>query len=165
MRELVIKRAEKSDHILLSDIAFTAKRYWKYPEKYFNIWQKELTITPGYIFENIVYKSVFQGKITGFYSIVENKNDYNKGNIFVQKGFWLEHRFVLPSFHKKGIGRELINHAKSVCIRKDIDRLLIFVDPYAKGFYEKIGAEYLYDSPSSIQGRNIPVYLLIVQTS
>jgi hypothetical protein len=37
---------------------------------------------------------------------------------------------------------------------KDIRNLFIFVDPFAKGFYDKIGAGYLYDSMSSIPGRS-----------
>jgi hypothetical protein len=35
---------------------------------------------------------------------------------------------------------------------------MAFVDPNAKGFYEKMAAKYLHDIPSNIPGRNIPVF-------
>ena len=56
----------------------------------------------------------------------------------------------------------LIDHAKQVSKDMEMSDLLIFVDPYAKGFYDKLGADYLYDSKSSIPGRMIPVYRLRV---
>jgi hypothetical protein len=56
----------------------------------------------------------------------------------------------------------MINHAKSISKNRGVNNLLIFVDPNAKGFYDKVGADYLYDSKSSIPGRLIPVYDLKV---
>ena len=62
-----------------------------------------------------------------------------------------------------GIGALMINHAKQISRDLSIPDLLIFVDPYAKGFYDKVGAKYLYDSKSSIAGRMIPVYGLKIE--
>jgi hypothetical protein len=45
--------------------------------------------------------------------------------------------------------------AKHICSRTSIDRLHIFSDPSAKGFYDKIGARYIDESPSSIEGRKV----------
>jgi len=47
---------------------------------------------------------------------------------------------------------------KNICREKHISPLTVFVDPYAYGFYEKMGAVYRYDSESSIEGRRIPVF-------
>lgn len=41
---------------------------------------------------------------------------------------------------------------KATDVDAGIQHLLIFADPYAKGFYDKIGAGYLYDSKSSVPG-------------
>lgn len=152
--------AEKSDASILTDIAFSAKRHWPYPEGYFEIWQKELTIASDYITAHVVYKIVYNEIAAGFYSIVQNTQDFYSGEVFVQKGFWLEHIFIRPEYHYQGLGRLLIHHAKQVARDKEISELLVFADPYAKGFYDKIGAVYLYDSKSSIPGRMIPVYRL-----
>ncbi len=154
--------AEERDHDMLTTIAFSAKRHWNYPEHYFELWKDELTISEEYIKNNLVYKACYLDKIPGFYSIVENKADFYSGEVFVEKGFWLEHIFILPKYHKMGIGRLMIDHAKQVSKTKGIKMLKIFVDPNATGFYEKIGACLSYNSPSSIPGRTIPVYSLSI---
>ena len=162
LQNIEIDKAQESDCDILTDISFTAKRHWDYPENYYDIWRNELTITKDYINRNIIFKARYQDSLLGFYSIAENKSDFYSGETHVKKGFWLEHIFIKPDYHKLGIGRLLIEHAKQISKNMGISDLLIFVDPYAKGFYDKIGAEYLYDSKSSIPGRLIPVYVLKV---
>lgn len=162
LQNVQIKKANNLDFEELTKIAFSAKRHWKYPEKYYKIWENELTITKEYLQQNIVYKASLDNCILGFYSIVENKSDFNSGEVFVQKGFWLEHIFILPEYHKLGIGKLLIQHAKMISGKNGISNLLIFVDPFAKEFYDKIGAQFLYKSKSSIPERLIPVYNLKV---
>ena len=96
-------------------------------------------------------------------SIVNNEKDFYSGEILVEKGYWMEHIFILPEFHKMGIGSKLIQHVKDICVEKGIQKLLIFVDPNAKGFYDSIGARFKYESKSSIPNRLIPVYELMMQ--
>ena len=36
----------------LTEIAFAAKRHWRYPENWIRQWQEALTITPEYVIEN-----------------------------------------------------------------------------------------------------------------
>lgn len=163
VKRINIVQAHCSDFETLTEIAFSAKRHWNYPDDYFDIWKDELTITREYIDKNIVYKALLFDTALGFYSIVENGNDFWTNGVFVKKGFWLEHIFIRPEFHEMGIGRLLMNHAEMVSKNKDISNLLIFVDPFAKGFYDKIGAEYLYESKSSIIERPIPVYNLNIK--
>jgi maltose O-acetyltransferase len=158
LSKIMINKAIDNDSRILTEISFAAKRHWNYPDNYYDLWKDELTITKDYIRQNIVYKAQFGDLILGFYSIIENKSDFYSGEIFVKKGFWLEHIFIRPEYHNFGIGRLMIGHAKRILENKGIDNLLIFVDPYAKGFYDKIGADYLYDSKSSIANRLIPVY-------
>ena len=160
LKKIEIRQAQDIDSDLLTEISFAAKRHWNYPDNYYDLWKDELTITKDYINQNIVFKALYQDSVIGFYSIIENEADFFAGETFVKKGFWLEHIFIKPEYHKLGIGVLLINHAKQVSLDLGITDLLIFVDPYAKGFYDKIGAEYLYDSKSSIACRMIPVYSL-----
>ena len=160
--KIEIIRAQDYDCDILTEIAFASKRHWNYPNSYYDLWKDELTISMNYINHNIVYKAQFGDLILGFYSIVENKSDVDSVEIFVKKGFWLEHIFIKPDYHKIGIGSLMIEHAKQISKNIGISDLLIFVDPYAKGFYDKMGADYLYDSKSSIPGRLIPVYDLKV---
>lgn len=162
LTNIKIDKAQEIDCDILTEISFAAKRHWNYPDNYYDLWKNELTITKDYINQNIVYTTWHKDSILGFYSIVEIKSDFYSGETFVKQGFWLEHIFIRPGYHKFGIGRLMINHAKMTSKAMGIDNLLIFVDPYAKGFYDKIGANYLYDSKSSIPGRLIPVYDLKV---
>jgi len=162
LSKILINKAVDSDSDILTEISFAAKRHWNYPDNYYDLWKDELTITKDYISQNILYKAQLRDLIVGFYSIVENKSDFYSGETFVKKGFYLEHIFIKPDYHKFGIGRLLIEHAKMISKNIGINNLLIFVDPFAKGFYDKIGADYLYDSKSSIPGRLIPVYDLTV---
>jgi maltose O-acetyltransferase len=149
---------------MLTEIAFAAKRTWKYPDSYFEIWKDELTITKDYINSNIVFVAESDNQLVGFYSIVVVQNDFKAGNVMVKKGFWLEHLFIEPSFQRKGIGRLLMEHALNYCEENWIDNLKIFVDPHATGFYDKMGARFLENSLSSIEGREIPVYFFIINS-
>jgi maltose O-acetyltransferase len=158
--QLIIERAQPSEHSVLTEIAFAAKRHWRYPEEYYERWHAELTITGEYINGNIVYSAKHESGWIGFYSIVENPADFYSGEIHIPKGFWLDHMFIYPEFHHLGIGREMIMHIQRNASAHEIERLLIFVEPFARGFYEKIGAEFLHMSKSSIPGRLIPVYEL-----
>ncbi|WP_407308127.1 GNAT family N-acetyltransferase [Desulfosporosinus sp. SB140] len=71
-------------------------------------------------------------RITGYFSIVEVKEDFWAGKVWVRKGNWLEHLFILPKFIGKRIGSELISYTIDMCREKSIGRLFIFSDPNAK---------------------------------
>ena len=158
--KIQIRPAHISEASSLTAISFEAKRHWNYPEEYYEHWRDELTINEDYIRSNMVHVAVYGDLLIGFYAIVENPQDFWAGKVFVAKGFWLEHIFIKPEFHKLGIGRQLIKHACIAAKDKGINKLMIFVDPFAKGFYDKVGARYVKDSPSSIDGRMIPIYEL-----
>ncbi|MBN1186655.1 MAG: GNAT family N-acetyltransferase [Bacteroidales bacterium] len=160
VQDLIIENVNENEAHVLTEIAFEAKKHWNYPNHFYDIWKEELTITPGYIEKNIVNKAVFCGEIVGFYAIVENKSDFWSGEVFVQRGFWLEHIFVKPNFHNQGIGIKLIEHAKIEAHNRGVEHLLIFADPNARGFYDKMGASFLSLSKSSIADRLIPIYEL-----
>jgi len=158
--KIQIVKAKDSDSPILTDIAFSTKRHWNYPERFYEIWKDELTISRQYIEQNMVYTAMLDDLMIGFYSLVENKADFYSGDVFVQKGFWLEHIFVRPDYHGLGVGRQLINHLRWISGNKQIHHLFIFVDPNARGFYDKVGAKFLYNAKSSIPDRWIPVYEL-----
>jgi len=155
-----ISPAIQDDSVVLSQIAFAAKKHWGYPNEYMEIWKQELTITKEYLTKNIVYKLVNNEEIIGFYALVLIEQDYQLREIEIKKGWWLDHLFILPQFHHQGFGKQLIKHSKSVLIEYGEHSYFIFVDPFATGFYEKMGAQFLYESASSIPERTIPVFKL-----
>lgn len=159
---LIIREAKDTESDSLTAISFESKRYWNYPEEYFDIWKKELTITPKYIQKNMVFVAEFDSIPVGYFSIVKIKEDFWAGKVFVRKGFWLEHIFIKPEFIGKRVGTKLVGFAKDLCKQKKIECLNIFSDPNAKGFYDKVGARYIEESPSSIVGRTVSLYELVI---
>lgn len=154
----MIRKAETTDAKVLTEISFSAKRYWNYPEDFYEKWKDELTITENYIKYNIVFTAHVNNDIVGFYSIVKNPQDQSFGKVFMKAGYWMDHIFIRPEYIKQGIGSKLIDHLKRFCKDNEIYNLTIFVDPNAKGFYEKIGATFKYMSESNIENRQIPVF-------
>lgn len=149
---MIITRASAKDHRELTRISFAAKRYWNYPEEYYEIWRDELTITPEYIQVNKVYTASREGVITGFYSIMSSGGKS-----------YLDHMFIDPHYHKQGIGTLLMQHAVKHQKETGISELTIYVDPNAAGFYDKIGAEKTGTIQSNIKNRLIPVYRMALK--
>ena len=116
LEKIQIRQAQDIDAHLLTEISFAAKRHWNYPDNYYDLWRDELTITKDYINQNIIFKALYLDSVLGFYSIIENEADFYSGDTLVKKGFWLEHIFIKPEYHKLGIGVLLINHAKQVSL-------------------------------------------------
>ena len=158
-----IRQAIISDAKELTRISFASKRYWNYSEEYFEIWKDELTISEEYIGKHLVYMAEDEETPIGYYSIVHIQQDYWTGQTLVMKGYWLEHMFIVPERIGQGIGSLLMNHIKKICQSLDCDKLFIFADPNARGFYDKMGAIYLKETPSSIPGRTVSVYALPIQ--
>lgn len=159
----IIRAASQEEADALTRIAFAAKRSWGYPETHFEIWKSELTITPGYIGQNIVYVADYKERLVAFYSIVTVPEDTSINGIEVEKGFWLDHLFVDPAWQHKGIGTALLKHALAYCRENWMEELKAFSDPFAAQFYEKMGARLLRHAPSSIEGRTLPVYCFTIE--
>jgi GNAT superfamily N-acetyltransferase len=156
--DISIRRALPADSPVLTALSFLSKSYWHYPKEYLDIWQEELTIKGDYIARNMVYAAE-AGKVTaGFYSVMEGKTGPGKENLMLNREFWLDHLFVLPRFIGKGLGSALFRHAGKICGQLGCRSLKILADPNAAGFYEKMGARYIKEWPSSIPGRTIPFF-------
>jgi len=44
LKKIHIRQAQDFDSELLTDISFAAKKHWKYPDNYYDLWRDELTI-------------------------------------------------------------------------------------------------------------------------
>ena len=158
--EITIRKAMPDDCQVLTELSFASKRYWNYPDSFFEVWKDELTITREYLAANRVYVAVVTNEIIGYFSVVEVRHSFFAGNVFIHKGFWLEHMFIKPSYIRAGIGTKLIIFARELCHGDGIDGLFLFADPHARGFYDKVGADYLGESSSNIEGRNVSLFRL-----
>lgn len=155
-----IRPATKSDAPTLTVLSFESKRHWGYPQEYFETWKNELTITSEYIHKNDVFVCEEKSKTLGYYSIVELTNDVEFAGIIIEKGYWLEHMFILPVYFGRGIGTSLFAHLRKRCEMRGFAELKILADPHSIGFYLKMGCKYQREYPSSIPGRTTPLLSL-----
>lgn len=155
-----VRPASKNDASTLTAVSFESKGHWGYPKEYFEIWKTELTITSEYIKINEVFVWEEENKIIGYYSITKLKDDVKFAGIIIEKGYWLEHMFLLPIYLGRGIGTSLFGHLRKWCEMREIAELKILADPHSIGFYKKMGCMYQREYPSSIPGRTTPLLSL-----
>jgi ribosomal protein S18 acetylase RimI-like enzyme len=147
-----IIRAGERDAEALTRIAFAAKRYWGYPERWIERWQETLTISPEFIRRNEVYAAVTEGELAGFYALVGEGRKIE-----------LEHLWVLPERMGAGIGRALFDHAVRRATFLNVETLRIESDPNAEGFYRRMGATRVGEINYLIDGQNRTLPLLVVE--
>jgi GNAT superfamily N-acetyltransferase len=152
----LIRRAKKFEADELTRISFASKGYWGYPQAYFDIWLDELTIGSDYIRKNNVFVYESGEAIIGYYALVELEGALEVSGVIIKKGFWLEHMFLEPEHIGIGIGRSMFDHLHKYCRTNGIAEVGILADPNARGFYEKMGCEYVNEYPSTIKDRTTP---------
>lgn len=155
--QLRMRRALAGDSERLTQIARAAKAHWGYPEAWLTAWQPILRITPEYAERQLVYVGALADEIVGFYAL-EPRDDH-----------WsLEHFWVEPRWHGRGVGRHMYAHAvdRIRTIRPGI--MVIEADPYAAGFYARMGARQTGTVPAPVDGdpgRTLPVFELEVKAA
>ena len=136
-----VRRALSGDAEVLTHIAFAAKRYWGYPERWVRHWSKSLTITPEFVRDNEVYAVVSGGQPFGFYALTGTGGELE-----------LEHLWVLPAWIGSGAGRLLFEHAMETAASRGVNSVEIEADPNAEGFYLKMGAQRVGKNVYEMEG-------------
>ncbi|MCP3921120.1 MAG: GNAT family N-acetyltransferase [Desulfobacterales bacterium] len=159
----IIRSARASENKTLTELTFESKGFWNYPEKWFKIWNEELTITSDYIKKNIVYVAESDGALSGYFSVVKRTSDFKIEDVIVEKGYFLDHIFIKPSFIRKKIGTKLITHALKLCKKMGVEKLKVMADSNCRGFYEDTDAAYLGEIPSNIENRTVSLFEYIIE--
>ena len=147
--DAVIRRALPAEARALTRIAHAAKRHWKYPEAWIRLWRDALTVTPQFVERHRVYCAVAGASVLGFYAL--------SGAGATRE---LEHFWVAPQDMGHGVGARMFAHAVAT-LRADGARVLrIASDPYAEGFYLRMGARRVGEWPSTPRGRTLPLLVL-----
>ena len=126
----------------LTKIALAAKRHWNYPEKWVQLWLPFLTISPEYILEYETWMAVTEGSPIAFYSLKQ-----------IGENLWLDNLWVLPEYMRHEIGKGLFEHALERGRVRGVSVLRIEADPYAGGFYEKMGAHIIGERRADVDGQ------------
>lgn len=140
--DVLIQRAQRGDASSLSGIAFSAKAYWGYPDKWMEKWRSIFEFSPDYIENNESWMALVDEKIVAFYTLE------NRGNIG-----WLENLWVSPDVIGKGLGKLLFDHAFSRARELDFQFLQLKADPNAEGFYVKMGMRKIGEHRSEMEGQ------------
>ncbi|AGF78698.1 acetyltransferase (GNAT) family protein [Desulfocapsa sulfexigens DSM 10523] len=134
----MIRQAEIQEAEILTEISFNSKGYWNYPKEFYEIWSKELIISSDYIQNNDVLVFENAGKIIGYYSIVELKDDIEISGIIISKGFWLEHVFIESHSIGQGIGTKMFDHLRERCSSHGLCELGILADSNSEDSMRKL---------------------------
>jgi GNAT superfamily N-acetyltransferase len=148
-----IRRATAEDTDALTDLAHRGKAHWNYPASWMRHWDAQLTILPGYLEMHEVFvaeRAGWEGVILGMCALEDRGDRWN-----------LEHVWVEPAVHGRGIGRALVRHALQEAWARRRANVELLADPYATGFYERLGARHAGDVPAPMPGakdRMLPRY-------
>jgi len=144
--DVVVRRALASEAPVLTRLAHAAKRHWKYPEAWIALWSDTLTVTPAFVERHPVRCAVRDGRVLVFYAI--------SGAGTVRD---LEHFWVLPAHMGRGVGARLFADAVATLRADGARQLRIASDPFAVGFYRRMGAHLVGEVPSTPRGRTLPL--------
>ena len=147
-----IRRASPEDADALTRIAFAAKRYWGYPERWIERWGESLTITPGFVRDSGVYAAVSGGEPFAFYALTGTGRKME-----------LEHLWVSPAWIGSGAGRLLFEHAMGEAASRGAESVEIEADPNAEGFYLRMGARRIGENVYEIEGQRRVLPLMVVE--
>ncbi|QHE52271.1 GNAT family N-acetyltransferase [Pontibacillus sp. HMF3514] len=147
----IFRRAipEESPH--LSNIAIKSKAYWGYSEAFMKECELLLHVPSDRIAKDHVYVIEDGGSVTGFYSIIQNKNHA-----------WLEDFYLDPVYIGEGLGKRMWYHMVSVARNYSIEKIEWESDPYAAPFYEWMGATKIGDTATGANQKPLPKYQYIV---
>ena len=149
-----IRAPHPTDAQRLTAIAHAAKRHWGYPEELISLWQADLTVTAQFIADYPVFCAVRDSEIVGFYALLRQGETFD-----------LEHLWVEPQHIGIGVGTLLFNHAVRTVRSMGGAVLNIVSDPYAEGFYLRMGAIRMGEVPSKPEGRILPLLTLVIKAN
>jgi N-acetylglutamate synthase-like GNAT family acetyltransferase len=152
---LHILRPVAEDFSELTELCFTAKKHWGYPDYLLEMWKDELTITPRYIRNNRIAKIQNEnGKIVAFGHIKQDGQD----GIFEIRHLW-----ILPEFVGTSIPKLLLAHLEGNVGEKST--IKVVPDPNMKGFFQQNGYHKVAETLSKPDGLKLPVLKKVIRRS
>ena len=145
---MLIRPARAEEAGALAALAVRSKGYWPYSTAFLKRFERTLALTPEVVAANDVLVAERDGELNGFYVLL------HRDALAVLDDLWLD-----PAEIGRGCGRELFEHAAARAAARGARVLEWEAEPYAVGFYERMGGETVawVDSPL---GRRLPVMRL-----
>lgn len=154
---VLIRPARPDEADALAGLAVRSKAHWPYPAAFVARFARDLALTPEVVAANDVWVAerpcrypTISGEVRGFYTLL------HRGALTVLDDLWLD-----PGEIGRGSGRLLFEHATARATAEGASTMEWEAEPYAVGFYERMGAttEGWVDSPL---GRRLPVMRLVL---
>jgi len=142
---LEIRGAVSDDAARATEIARVAKAHWGYPAEWLAQWEDDLSFSPEKIAKNPTFIAILDGATVGVCQLQEG-----------ERGVVLDHVWVDPLCHGRGVGRALVEHALSV----SQGVVAVIADPNAERFYIKLGAKRVTEIDAPMPGvpdRKLPL--------
>jgi GNAT superfamily N-acetyltransferase len=135
-----IRLAIAGEAHLLSELASRAKAYWPYDEEYLRLCRSVVHVTPEDI-QRWPFKVAVEGEsLCGFVAVCA-----------VEGERMLDHLWIDPPYIGRGLGRILFMEGVASAREMGWTRFTIASDPYAEGFYLKMGAKRIGERESKIK--------------
>lgn len=152
MSAVNLRPAHAAEAAKLSDLAMRSKAYWGYDPAFLAACRDELTVAPQACDGVHVLAAEQDGVLVGYYQLTGEPPDGELAALFVD-----------PATIGRGIGGELIAHARGHAYHLGYRMLTIESDPHAEPFYIHAGARRVGETPSgSIADRVLPTLELPV---
>jgi GNAT superfamily N-acetyltransferase len=141
-----IRRARPDETDDLTALAIRSKAHWGYAEDFMALARPEMTLSVDEVADDETWAlEDGAGRLVGFYRIVP-------ADPAVLEDLWIE-----PDAIGAGHGRLLWKHAVATARALGVTALELDADPNAVGFYERMGARQVGETPSAIvPGRSLP---------
>jgi GNAT superfamily N-acetyltransferase len=150
MTTIHIRRAYAAEAAALSALCMRSKAHWGYDEDFLRRCEAELTITP---------ERIARGRVL----VAEDESSELLGMAAAEPlangTFDLALLFIEPKAIRQRVGEQLFAAIATHVAREGAKHLRIEADPFAAGFYEKLGARRIGDVPSAtLAGRMLPLF-------
>jgi GNAT superfamily N-acetyltransferase len=145
---MFFRPARPDEAAFLAALAVRSKGHWPYPAAFLARFARTLALTPDVVAANDVYVGEHAGEVRGFYTLL------HRGALAVLDDLWLE-----PAEIGRGSGRLLFEHAVARATAAGSTVLEWEAEPYATGFYERMGGVSAGWTDSPL-GRRMPVMRL-----
>ena len=148
---LVLRPARLAEKPALDALCFRAKAHWGYDADFMTRCRDVLRVPEAAILDGLAFVATDAEQLLGIVSLA----------LPAAGPALLDLLFIEPAAIGSGIGAALFQLAAATARSKGATQLDIEADPFAAGFYERMGARRIGSVPSGvIPGRMLPLYRL-----
>jgi len=143
-----IKPYQGESLAMMTDLILRSKASWGYTSEQLDLWKVDLQVSKADIDARHFFLGTIIDRTILLYSLSERSSTSCE----------LEDCWIDPDFKGRGLGRAIFNDIGIQMKRKGWQRMRIVSDPFAAGFYRKMGATQVGETPSRPEERVLPVF-------